>query len=139
MCVLSYVFSKIKVIIKKSYVIVTNKINILYYDSVLIIIILIMSSAPTAPTMSDGNDYDRLRKRHKVSFSIYNEDEETTSSSPSNKDHALFRFFFSKEKKTKQTVTGDDTIQRSCCTMTSSNIVSWSSALFSEVVLHKTS
>ena len=93
-------FSKIKVIIKKSYVIATNKINIRYYDSMLIIIILIMSSAPTTPTMSDGNNYDRLRKRHKVSFSIHNQEEETTSSSPSNKEHELFRFFQRKKNKT---------------------------------------
>jgi len=57
-----------------------------------------MSSAPTAPTTRDGNDYERLRKRHKVSFSIHNQDEETTSSSSSNKEHELFCSFFQRKK-----------------------------------------
>jgi len=102
MFVLSYAFSKLKVIIKKTYVIVTNKINIRYYYYVscmlIISIIFIMSSAPTTPTKCDDDNQDRLRKRHKVSFSIHNQGEQATSSSASNKDDDLFRFFQRKKR-----------------------------------------
>ena len=115
-----------KDIIKKTYVMINISINIRYYYYVkymlIKIIVLNMSSAPTTATECDDNNQDSLRKRHKVSFSTRNQGEESRSSSPSNIDPNLFRFF--PKKKT----TGDDSIQRSCCTMTSSNIPSWRSA-----------